>query len=126
SSSAAPAERLAVDPGVLVETAEMCVLCERLPLDPVVSIDAAENQLLPRSDIEFALTTIPGAREHHRLRFRDLEVPVGVEICGHCQRIPMELALGICGRWKADEERRESQHAHRARLHGSVFLDRKL
>lgn len=126
SPAAAPAERLAVNPGIIIDVLEVCVLSERLPPASGVSINATEDQLLAWSDIECALAAIPVAGEHHRLGFSDLEMTVRIQMRGDLQRVPMELALGKYGGGKTEQERRESQHAHRARLHRVCFPNGKL
>src|SRR5262249_37417853 len=126
SPPAAPADRLAGGPGVIIDVVQSRILSERLPRDSVVSINAAEDQFLARSDVECAFAAVPVAGEHHRVGFSDLEMTVGIQMRGDFQRVPMELALGKCRGGKTEKERRESQHAHRARLHRVKFPDGKL
>ena len=77
---APPAQRGRVSEAVLVDAGQIA-FNERVPLSglEIDSLQPLEPKPLSEADAEPPLTSVPVAREDHRLALRHVETPVGVE-----------------------------------------------
>src|SRR5262249_49898461 len=121
--STTPAKRPAVGPGVLIDARQASVFGERSPATTGITVEAAEDQVLPRPDVEGTFTTVPVAGEHHCLRLGDLEMAEGVEMRDDLHLVPVQLALreGGPNRTEHEDEKGHAQRAPSTELHVRIL-----